>query len=48
MPRLDDAALQAACRPARHGFDVFGYGADRRLERDLIAGYEKDVAPPAR
>jgi indolepyruvate ferredoxin oxidoreductase len=24
--------------------DVFGYSADRRLERDLIAGYEKDVA----
>lgn len=23
--------------------DVFGYSADRRLERDLIAGYEKDV-----
>ncbi len=26
------------------GFDIFGYSADRRLERDLIAGYEKDVA----
>ena len=25
-------------------FDIFGYGAERRLERDLIAGYEKDVA----
>jgi indolepyruvate ferredoxin oxidoreductase len=25
-------------------FDIFGYSADRRLERDLIAGYEKDVA----
>jgi indolepyruvate ferredoxin oxidoreductase len=25
-------------------FDVFGYSAERRLERDLIAGYEKDVA----
>ena len=25
-------------------FDVFGYSADRKLERDLIAGYEKDVA----
>jgi indolepyruvate ferredoxin oxidoreductase len=25
-------------------FDVFGRSADRRLERDLIAGYEKDVA----
>src|SRR5579872_2330620 len=25
-------------------FDVFGYSRDRRLERDLIAGYEKDVA----
>src|SRR5262249_23457634 len=24
--------------------DVFGYNADRRMERDLIAGYEKDVA----
>ncbi|WP_213741960.1 indolepyruvate ferredoxin oxidoreductase family protein [Bradyrhizobium sp. dw_411] len=26
------------------GFDIFGYSLDRRLERDLIAGYEKDVA----
>jgi indolepyruvate ferredoxin oxidoreductase len=26
------------------GFDIFGYSPDRRLERDLIAGYEKDVA----
>ncbi|WP_438278720.1 indolepyruvate ferredoxin oxidoreductase family protein [Nitrobacter sp.] len=25
-------------------FDVFGYSAERRLERDLIAAYEKDVA----
>jgi indolepyruvate ferredoxin oxidoreductase len=25
-------------------FDVFGYSADRKLERDLIAGYERDVA----
>ena len=24
--------------------DMFGYSAERRLERDLIAGYEKDVA----
>jgi indolepyruvate ferredoxin oxidoreductase len=24
--------------------DIFGRSADRRLERDLIAGYEKDVA----
>src|SRR6187399_1132564 len=24
-------------------FDIFGYSADRKLERDLIAGYEKDV-----
>jgi indolepyruvate ferredoxin oxidoreductase len=24
--------------------DLFGYSADRKLERDLIAGYEKDVA----
>jgi indolepyruvate ferredoxin oxidoreductase len=26
------------------GLDIFGYSADRKLERDLIAGYEKDVA----
>ena len=25
-------------------FDIFGYSADRKLERDLIAAYEKDVA----
>jgi len=25
-------------------FDVFGYSAERRLERSLIADYEKDVA----
>jgi indolepyruvate ferredoxin oxidoreductase len=25
-------------------FDVFGYSAERKMERDLIAGYEKDVA----
>ena len=25
-------------------FDIFGHSADRKLERDLIAGYEKDVA----
>jgi indolepyruvate ferredoxin oxidoreductase len=25
-------------------FDIFGYSADRKLERDLIAGYEKNVA----
>jgi indolepyruvate ferredoxin oxidoreductase len=24
-------------------FDIFGYSPDRKLERDLIAGYEKDV-----
>ena len=24
--------------------DIFGYSADRKLERNLIAGYEKDVA----
>ncbi|MGY3137036.1 indolepyruvate ferredoxin oxidoreductase [Bradyrhizobium sp. USDA 4501] len=24
--------------------DIFGYNPDRKLERDLIAGYEKDVA----
>jgi len=25
-------------------FDIFGHSADRKLERDLIAGYEKDAA----
>ena len=25
-------------------FDIFGHSPDRKLERDLIAGYEKDVA----
>ena len=25
-------------------FDIFGYSPDRKLERDSIAGYEKDVA----
>ena len=25
-------------------FDIFAHSADRKLERDLIAGYEKDVA----
>ncbi|MDP1883339.1 MAG: indolepyruvate ferredoxin oxidoreductase family protein, partial [Bradyrhizobium sp.] len=25
-------------------FDIFGYSADRRMERDLIVAYEKDVA----
>lgn len=25
-------------------FDIFGHSEDRKLERDLIAGYEKDVA----
>jgi indolepyruvate ferredoxin oxidoreductase len=25
-------------------FDIFGYSADRRIERGLIVGYEKDVA----
>jgi indolepyruvate ferredoxin oxidoreductase len=25
-------------------FDIFGHSADRRLERDLIVGYEKDIA----
>ncbi|MGC2778309.1 MAG: DUF6537 domain-containing protein, partial [Bradyrhizobium sp.] len=24
--------------------DIFGYAAERKMERDLIAGYEKDVA----
>ncbi len=28
--------------------DVFGHSADRKLERDLIAGYEKDVGHSAR
>ena len=23
---------------------MFGYSADRKIERDLIAGYEKDIA----
>ena len=25
-------------------FDIFGYSTERKMERDLIAGYEKDVA----
>jgi indolepyruvate ferredoxin oxidoreductase len=25
-------------------FDIFGYSPDRKLERELIAAYEKDVA----
>ncbi|MBR1284543.1 indolepyruvate ferredoxin oxidoreductase family protein [Bradyrhizobium sp. AUGA SZCCT0177] len=25
-------------------FDIFGHSADRKMERDLIAGYEKDIA----
>jgi len=25
-------------------FDIFGYSVERRMERDLIAGYEKDAA----
>jgi indolepyruvate ferredoxin oxidoreductase len=25
-------------------FDIFGHSADRKLERDLISGYEKDIA----
>jgi indolepyruvate ferredoxin oxidoreductase len=37
--------LLAAIRGLRGtAFDIFGHSADRRLERDLIAGYEKDVA----
>jgi indolepyruvate ferredoxin oxidoreductase len=37
--------LLASLRSLRGtAFDIFGYSADRRLERDLIAGYEKDVA----
>ena len=35
------AKLRACAAPP---FDIFGYSADRKLERDLIAGYEKDVA----
>src|SRR6202035_556375 len=37
--------LLAKMRVLRGGaFDIFGHSADRKLERDLIAGYEKDVA----
>jgi indolepyruvate ferredoxin oxidoreductase len=37
--------LLAAMRGLRGtAFDIFGHSADRKLERDLIAGYEKDVA----
>ena len=36
------AKLRAFC--AAPPFDIFGRSADRKLERDLIAGYEKDVA----
>ena len=46
--RLDAAGVPGAgedARPARHGFRHFrAIPPDRRLERDLIAGYEKDVA----
>ena len=45
---LADAGIPAAGEDARicaaPPFDIFGHSADRRLERDLIAGYEKDVA----
>jgi indolepyruvate ferredoxin oxidoreductase len=37
--------LLAKMRHLRGGaFDIFGQSADRKLERNLIAGYEKDVA----
>jgi indolepyruvate ferredoxin oxidoreductase len=37
--------LMAKMRTLRGtALDIFGYSADRKLERDLIAGYEKDVA----
>jgi indolepyruvate ferredoxin oxidoreductase len=37
--------LLAKMRALRGGvFDIFAMSPDRRLERDLIAGYEKDVA----
>ena len=42
MPLFRMLARMAAC--AARAFDIFGYSADRKLERELIAGYEKDVA----
>jgi indolepyruvate ferredoxin oxidoreductase len=42
MPMFRLLAKMRALRGT--AFDIFGYSADRRLERDLIAGYEKDVA----
>jgi indolepyruvate ferredoxin oxidoreductase len=45
--RVDDEGVPvlAALRGLRGTpLDIFGYSADRKLERDLIAGYEKDVA----
>jgi indolepyruvate ferredoxin oxidoreductase len=37
--------LLAAARGLRGTpLDVFGYGADRKVERNLIAGYERDIA----
>ena len=44
--RLDDARvpLLAKMKGLRGtAFDIFGHSADRKLERDLIAAYEKDV-----
>ena len=38
-PHSQDAPACTAWR-----FDIFGQTDDRKLERDLIAGYEKDVA----
>jgi len=42
MPVFRQLARMRALRGSV--FDIFGYSADRRLERDLIAGYEKDAA----
>ena len=30
--------------PRGTAFEIFGFSADRKLERELIAGYERDVA----
>jgi indolepyruvate ferredoxin oxidoreductase len=42
MPAFRLLAKMRALRGT--AFDIFSHSADRRLERDLIAGYEKDVA----
>jgi indolepyruvate ferredoxin oxidoreductase len=44
-PRMMTAFRLLAAMKGLRGtaFDVFGYSADRKMERDLIAGYEKDV-----